>query len=244
MAYLELKMASKSYGAQQILEDLSFEIGEGEVLAVLGKSGCGKSTLLKGIAGLEAFEQGELRLAGRDYSQLKSNQREMVYLYQAPLLFPHLNVFENIAFGLRLRKLPKAEVKAAVEEMLSALELEGLADRKPHQLSGGQQQRVAFGRAIIIQPKVLLLDEPFGKLDSQTRAKMQQLFQDIRKKYKITAILVTHDLKEALLMGDRLAYMEAGKLEVYPNREAFLTDPRTGVQEELDFWKGLDLDKK
>ncbi len=244
MAYLELKMASKSYGEQQILQDLSFKMGEGEVLAVLGKSGCGKSTLLKGIAGLESLDKGELLLAGEDFNKLPANQREMVYLYQAPLLFPHLNVFENIAFGLKLKQQPKSAIKEAVEEMMKALELADLGKRMPAQLSGGQQQRVAFGRAVIIQPKVLLLDEPFGKLDSPTRKKMQEFFQKIRKQYKITAIFVTHDVKEALLMGDQLAYMEAGKLTIFESQEAFLQDPRTGVQEELDFWKNLNPSKK
>lgn len=244
MAYLELKTASKSYGALAVLNDLSLQMKVGEVLAVLGKSGCGKSTLVRAIAGLEQLDKGELFFAGVDYTKRAANERDMLYLNQAPLLFPHLTVFENIAFGLRLRKRAEKEIKAAVEEMLKALELEDLGKRMPAQLSGGQQQRVAFGRAIIIQPKVLLLDEPFGKLDSQTRKKMQGLFQAIRKQFKITAIFVTHDLKEALLMGDRLAYLEAGQLEVFPDQEDFLNDPRTGVQEELEFWKKLGKGKK
>lgn len=243
MAYLELKTASKSYGALQVLDKLSLEMEEGEVLAVLGKSGCGKSTLVRAIAGLEQLDKGELFFAGVDYTKRSANKRDMLYLNQAPLLFPHLNVFENIAFGLRLRKRTEREIKAAVEKMLDALELKDLGKRMPAQLSGGQQQRVAFGRAIIIQPKVLLLDEPFGKLDSQTRKRMQGLFQTIRKQFQITAIFVTHDLKEALLMGDRLAYLEAGQLEVFSNQQAFLQDPRTGVEEELNFWKGIDLEK-
>jgi len=210
------------------------------VLSILGKSGCGKTTLLKIIAGLEHSKEGELQLADQDLTLLAAQQREIVYLYQEPLLFPHLNVFENLAFGLRLRKESKTRIQEKTMKMLLDLELEKEAKRMPQALSGGQRQRVAFGRALIINPKVLLLDEPFGNLDAQTRANMQSLFKKVSEKFNITAVFVTHDLKEALLMGDDFGYMAAGKLEVYKDKKQFLTDTRTGIQEELDFWKTIE----
>lgn len=237
--FLEAIDITKQYGREKVLDGLALQLAEHEMLSILGRSGSGKTTLLKVLAGLERPEQGRVFLEGREVSALPPNRRDIVYLYQEPLLFPHLNVFENVAFGLRLRKAPEAQLRKQVDEMLDNLELPGQAAKMPHQLSGGQRQRVAFGRALIINPKVLLLDEPFGALDAETRASMQQLLKHIARKFAITALFVTHSLKEALLMGSRIGMMQAGKLKVYDNRKAFIEDAETGVRAEAAFWKEI-----
>lgn len=236
MYFLELKNVKKNFGAARVLNDLSFGLEARQTLAVLGRSGCGKTTLLKVIAGLLDGE-GEILLEKSDISHWPPQQRGIVYIYQEPLLFPHLNVFENVAFGLRLRKNPTEEVKTRTDAMLMDLGLADHAQKMPTELSGGQKQRVAFGRALIIQPKLLLLDEPFGALDVETRGQMQQLYQQVAAAQGITSIFVTHDLKESLLMGNRWGYMENGHLDIFDHVEAFSSDPRTGVRSEIDFWK-------
>jgi ABC-type Fe3+/spermidine/putrescine transport system ATPase subunit len=154
-------------------------------------------------------------------------------------LFPNLNVFENIAFGLKIRKVASADIKSKVEEMLINLELTEHSKKMPHQISGGQKQRVAFGRALIINPPLILLDEPFSSLDVETRANMQALYKTIAKKFNITALFVTHDLKEALLMGDQISYMDNGGLEIFENKQDFINSDKTGVKNEIDFWNNL-----
>ncbi len=228
---------NKRFGSEQVLEEVSFSLAERETLSVLGRSGSGKTTLLKILAGLESADEGEILLNGQRINEQSPQERGIVYLYQEALLFPHLNVFENLAFGLRLRRTPSPEIKRAVEEMLARLGLSEQASKMPHQLSGGQKQRVSFGRALIINPKVLLLDEPFGALDVETRSSMQAFLKEVSLEYQITAIFVTHDLKEALLMGDRIGYMRTGKLDIYDSKEAFVQDPRTEAQSEIEFWK-------
>lgn len=237
--FLQIHQLHKSYGREAVLRGLELSLDGRETLSVLGRSGCGKTTLLKVIAGLETADAGALRLADRDVTLAEPQTRGAVYLYQEPLLFPHLNVRENIAFGLRLRNEPAGEVRRRVDEMLEDLELTPHARKMPTQLSGGQRQRVAFGRAIIIRPALLLLDEPFASLDVEIRGAMQQVFKRLVKRYEIAAIFVTHDLKEALLMGDRIAFMKEGRLHAYDSREAFIRDPDIGVLEEIAFWKGL-----
>jgi putrescine transport system ATP-binding protein len=227
------------FGAEQVLRGLSFKLQAQETLAILGRSGCGKTTLLKCLAGLQAPDAGDILLSGKSILNQKPQQRGMVYLYQEALLFPHLNVFENVAFGLRLRRETEASVREQTSRLLENLDLAAQAGKMPEQLSGGQKQRVAFGRALIVNPQILLLDEPFGNLDVETRANMQDLFRRVAAEYHITAVFVTHDLKEAVRMGDRLAYLENGRLDVFENLAAFIADPRTGMQQELDFWKKL-----
>ncbi len=238
--FLEATNIHKSFGAEEVLSGLAFQLDEHEMLSVLGRSGSGKTTLLKILAGLEQPDEGLVLLEGKDLSAVPPNRRNMVYLYQEPLLFPHLNVFENVAFGLRLRKMPESEITSRVGEMLANLELPEQARKMPHQLSGGQKQRVAFGRALIINPKVLLLDEPFGALDAETRASMQRLLKRIAQDFAITALFVTHGLKEALLMGDRIGLMQGGELHIYQSKKAFIEDAETGVKAEMDFWRGLE----
>ncbi|GAB3341340.1 hypothetical protein GCM10027429_29560 [Marivirga atlantica] len=241
--HLEIEKISKSYGNEEVIKDLSLQLEANKTLSILGKSGCGKTTMLKIIAGLTKPDNGSIKMAGKDISDLSPEKRGIVYLYQEDLLFPHLNVFENIAFGLRIRKENEADINRKVNEMLLFLELEKQAQRMPHELSGGQRQRVSFGRAIIINPSILLLDEPFGSLDSGTRQRMQHLFKDMADKFQITSLLVTHDLKEAILMGDQIGFMKKGRLQVYNSRDEFINDPQTGVQSELHFWEGLKNEK-
>lgn len=237
---LSIQNLHKAYHTHTVLDQVSLKLPQGQVLAVLGRSGCGKTTLLKALAGLLTPDAGSINWAGERMDAAPLREREMVYLFQEPLLFPHLTVFENLAYGLRVRKEADTQVQHKVAQMLHELELEEHAQKKPSQLSGGQRQRVAFGRAIIFLPRVLLLDEPFASLDAQTRTSMQKLFLRLVRKYHITALFVTHDVKEALLVGDRFAHMAAGKLQVYTSREAFIADPQTGVRDELAFWSALE----
>jgi len=236
MPLLSVENIRKSFGGTPVLNGVSFDLAAHETLAILGRSGCGKTTLLKILAGLLDSE-GRISLNATDITAQAPQQRGIIYLYQESLLFPHLNVFENIAFGLRLRKTAPDIVKNRTEAMLVGLGLTEHAQKMPTELSGGQKQRVAFGRALIIQPRLLLLDEPFGALDVETRTQMQELYKKVAAEQGISSVFVTHDLKEAVLMGDRLGYMESGNLHIYQNLQAFSTDPRTGMQQELNFWQ-------
>jgi ABC-type Fe3+/spermidine/putrescine transport system ATPase subunit len=241
---LRVEQVVKRFGKEEVLHQLSFELAPYEVLSILGRSGSGKTTLLKIIAGLETEDEGSIYWNDQLMNPVPANKRGIVYLYQEALLFPHLNIFENVAFGLRIRKLPEAEVRLKVSAMLDRLGISDQAEKRPEQLSGGQKQRVAFGRALVINPRVLLLDEPFGALDTETRSQMQDLLIRVLKEGQTTAVFVTHDLKEALLVGDRLGKIERGSLHLYPNKEAFIQDPATGVQGELDFWKSIRASSK
>ncbi len=241
--FLEVQNIVKSFGHEQVVKDLTFSLEAKKTLSILGKSGCGKTTMLKTIGGLVAPELGRIRLNGEDITHKKPEKRNIVYLYQEDLLFPHLNAFENIAFGLRLKKISNRIIRGQVKHMLGSLDLASQAEKMPNQLSGGQRQRVSFGRAIITNPSLLLLDEPFGSLDAGTRQRMQGLFKKLAQEFDITSLFVTHDLKEAMLMGDEIGFMQAGILKVYTNKSDFIVDPETGVKEEIKFWGGL-LGKK
>ncbi len=229
----------KSFGPERVLNGCDLTVPEHATLSVLGRSGSGKTSLLKIIAGLETADAGTVVLDGEPLDAVPAYRRNIVYLYQEALLFPHLTVAENIAFGLRIRKLERAEVDRRVREMLESLNLLEHAGKSPEQLSGGQRQRVAFGRALVINPRVLLLDEPFGALDVETRREMQAFFKRIATKFRITSVFVTHDLKEALIMGDTLGVMDKGVLRHYSDRAAFIADAETGVGREIEFWQKL-----
>ena len=237
--FLEIKNIQKTYNGQAVLKDVSFDLPAYGTMSILGKSGCGKSTLLKIIAGLEQADKGTIELQQKDLTHLAPQLRNIVYLFQESLLFPHLSVFENIAFGLRIRKVSPGEVKQKVTAMAELLELTGHFHKMPHQLSGGQKQRVAFGRALILNPPLILLDEPFSSLDVEIRASMQDLYKTVAQQFAITALFVTHDLKEALLMGDSISYMDEGNLQIFNSHHDFIQDSRMGVQNEINFWKGL-----
>ena len=178
-------------------------------------------------------------LDGIDITTRPPQKRGIVYLYQEPLLFPHLNVFDNIAFGLHIKKVNPADIKNQVHVMIKNLDLTPHTWKMPDQLSGGQKQRVAFGRAIIVNPSLLLLDEPFASLDVETRATMQHLFKELSAQFGITSIFVTHDLKEALLIGDQIAYMKKGSITTYSSKNSFINDPEVGVLNEIAFWSNL-----
>ncbi len=236
---LEAQGIAKTFGREPVLAGVSFALEREETLGILGRSGSGKTTLLKILAGLESADAGEIALDGAAIGHLEPRRRGIVYLYQEPLLFPHLDVFENVAFGLRLRGEAEAEVQARVEELLARLGIAAHARKEPHRLSGGQRQRVSFGRALIVGPRLLLLDEPFSNLDADTRAEMQMLFREVAAAYRIAAILVTHDLKEAIKMSGRLAHLENGRLRVYASLAEALADPGLGAAREIEFWQSL-----
>lgn len=236
---LSVQHINKKYKQELILSDVSLTIEARQTLSILGKSGCGKTTLLKIIAGIVVQDKGAILLNEINIDALPPNQKNIVYMSQEPLLFPHLTVFENIAFGLRIRKEKNATINTSVDELIESLGLTAHRSKMPEQLSGGQKQRVNFGRALIINPPLLLLDEPFGNLDTQTRAEMQLLFKEVTEKLSSSAIFVTHDIKEALIMGDSIGYMKEGSLKTYVDKQSFITDSNTGVQQELAFWKNL-----
>jgi heme ABC exporter ATP-binding subunit CcmA len=239
MMLLVAEHISKQFASVPVLQQVSFSLRAIHTLSILGKSGCGKTTLLKIIAGLTAPDKGNILLNGTNINQQPANKRKIVYMGQEPLLFPHLTVFENIAFGLRIQKMPGNLVKEKVQQLLFQLGLQEHQQKMPHQLSGGQQQRVNFGRALIINPPLLLLDEPFGNLDAQTRTEMQQLFKQVAQQFSITTLFVTHDIKEALLMGDSIGYMQQGQLTIYNSQQSFIADGNTGAAQEIAFWQSL-----
>jgi putative spermidine/putrescine transport system ATP-binding protein len=210
---LALVGISHWFGATQALEDVSFAIMPGELIALLGPSGCGKTTLLQIIAGFLRPSAGEVRLDGRRINHVPANRRRVGMVFQNYALFPHLSVFENVAYGLRARKAPSAAMKDKTAEMLALVKMTGLAKRLPNQLSGGQQQRVALARALAIEPGVVLLDEPFSALDKNLRLDMQIEIKGLLKNYGVTSIIVTHDQEEALSMADRIVVLNRGRVE-------------------------------
>ena len=237
--FLEVAGLFSAFQGETVLSGVDLSVGRGGALCVVGRSGAGKTTLLKTIAGLLSPEAGSIRLDGREITELPAERRGIVYLYQEALLFPHLTVLENIAFGLRLRKTPQAEVARSVGALIDELELQGHEGKMPHQLSGGQRQRVAFGRALIVGPALLLLDEPFSSLDSEARAVMQQLYKRIARQHGMTSIFVTHSIKEALLMGETIASLEGGRARSFASLTEFIAAPESGVAGEVAFWKSL-----
>jgi spermidine/putrescine ABC transporter ATP-binding subunit len=206
---VELQGVTKRYDSAIGVRDVDLQVRRGEFFSLLGPSGCGKSTTLRLIAGFEQANEGDVIIAGRSMRGIPPYARNIGIVFQSYALFPHLDVFENVAFGLRTRKIRGSALKDRVERALAMVELEGLARRKPHQLSGGQQQRVALARAVVIEPDVLLLDEPLGALDKKLRENMQVRLIDLHRQLGITTIYVTHDQEEALTMSDRIAVMSS-----------------------------------
>ena len=198
MSFLSVANVSKSFGGPPVVQDVSLEVASGEFFALLGPSGCGKTTLLRMIAGFETPDSGIIRIDGEAMNTVPPHQRPTNMVFQSYAIFPHLNVFDNIAYGLRKLRLPKDVLRAKVEAMLATVRLEGLGARAADQLSGGQRQRVALARALVREPKILLLDEPLGALDKRLREAMQVELRAIQRKVGITFLLVTHDQEEAL----------------------------------------------
>ena len=209
---IELKGICKSYDGETVLNNIDLDIYDNELVTMLGPSGCGKTTTLRIIAGFESPDAGKVFFDGKDITDLPPYQRHVNTVFQRYALFPHLNVYENIAFGLRISKVPEAEIAERVREMLRLVNLQGFEKRHVTTLSGGQQQRVAIARALVNKPRVLLLDEPLGALDLKLRKDMQQELKTIRKQTGITFIYVTHDQEEALSLSDRVVVMNAGEI--------------------------------
>jgi len=212
-AVLELKAINKRFGDKVVVRDLDLAIHRGEFITILGPSGCGKTTVLRCIGGLELPDSGSILINGIDYTTQLSERRPVNTVFQSYALFPHMTVFDNIAFGLRMQKLPKDEITQRVTEALTTVQLTGFDTRKPHQLSGGQQQRVAIARAIVNRPKILLLDECLSALDYKLRLQMQNELKQLQRKLGIPFIYVTHDQEEALSMSDRILVMRDGAVE-------------------------------
>ena len=225
---LELKEIKKSFTeGEAVLDNISLEISKGEFITLLGSSGCGKTTTLRIIAGLEQPDAGSVWLDGREVTGLEPNQRDVNTVFQNYALFPHMNVAENIGYGLKLKKVPKSEIRKKVSRMLELVQLEGYEKRKPSELSGGQKQRVAIARALVNNPKVLLLDEPLGALDLQLRRAMQIELKHLQKKLGITFIYITHDQEEAINMSDRIAVMRDGCIEQIGTPDEIYNHPKT-----------------
>ncbi|NMM12384.1 MAG: polyamine ABC transporter ATP-binding protein [Rhodoferax sp.] len=210
--FLQIKRVVKQFDEVYAVDDLSLEIAQGEIFGLLGSSGCGKSTLLRLLAGFELPTSGKILLAGQDIGALAPYERPINMMFQSYALFPHLNVWDNIAFGLRRERLPKADIVARVEQLLELVQLKPYVKRKPHQLSGGQQQRVALARSLAKRPQLLLLDEPLAALDAKLRKKTQLELVDIIEQVGVTCIMVTHDQEEAMTMATRIGVMNEGKL--------------------------------
>ena len=226
-ASVDVRSLTKAYDAVVALKAIDLSIAPGEFVALLGPSGCGKTTLLRCIAGLIAPSGGDVLVDGRDITALPVHRRGLGMVFQSYALFPHMTVGENVAFGLRMRGVPKADRTAAVAKALGLVHMEGLVERYPAQLSGGQQQRVALARSLVTNPSVLLLDEPFGALDAQLRDSMQIELRSMQRKLGITAVFVTHDQREAFTMADRVAVLSGGTLQQFDKPSAIYNRPAT-----------------
>jgi ABC-type Fe3+/spermidine/putrescine transport system ATPase subunit len=222
-----LRAISKRFGKTSVLEDISFDVAEGEALVLLGASGSGKTTILRVIAGLEQPYTGKVMLHGKDVTELPARERGVGVIFQSYALFPKMTVEKNIGYGLRIRRRPRKEIKKAVNELLSLVQLEEHRKKYPSQLSGGQQQRVAIARTLAYKPEVLLFDEPFGALDAQTRVHLRREIRALLRKVNVPAIFITHDQEEALELGDRIAVINTGHIEQIGTPEQIYNHPAT-----------------
>jgi putative spermidine/putrescine transport system ATP-binding protein len=252
---LEITGVRKTFGPVHAVDGVQLSVVKGEFFALLGPSGCGKTTLLRVIAGIYPSDAGSVTLNGRDITRAPMHRRNMAMVFQSYALFPHLSAFDNVAFGLRARRLPRDEIRGRVAEALALVRLEALSARYPAQMSGGQQQRVALARALAVRPELLLLDEPLSNLDARLRDEMRVEIRDLQRRLGITTVLVTHDIGEAFTMSDRMGVMQDGKIvqigrseDIYnhpanrfvanfvgPTNELPLTD----IEEEPGGWLGL-----
>jgi ABC-type Fe3+/spermidine/putrescine transport system ATPase subunit len=227
-ATIRLDDVTKTFDGRVLAVDgVTLDIAAGEFFSLLGPSGCGKTTSLRMIAGFELPDSGRVHVAGQDITDLPVHKRDMGMVFQSYALFPHRTVAENVAFGLRMREVPKPEIERRVKAALAQVALTGLEERKPGQLSGGQQQRVALARALVVEPRVLLCDEPLGALDRKLRQQMQFELKELQKRLGVTLVFVTHDQEEALAMSDRIAVMNHGKVEQVGAPTEIYERPRT-----------------
>ena len=229
MASITLSHIQKTYGkgakANTVIHDLSAEIGDGEFVVIVGPSGCGKSTLLRMVAGLEEISSGTLSIGPRVVNELEPAQRDIAMVFQNYALYPHMSVFENMAYGLKIAKVPEADIRARVDKAAGILELSHLLERKPRELSGGQRQRVAMGRAIVRQPQVFLFDEPLSNLDAKLRAQTRLEIQKLHRDLGITSLFVTHDQVEAMTLAQRMIVMNGGHMEQFGTPEEVYNRP-------------------
>ena len=224
---VQIKDINKFYGDAHVVKDLSLDVYEGEFLTILGSSGSGKSTTLRMVAGFEQPTTGEILLDGVNVADKEPFERDVNTVFQSYALFPHMTIFDNVAYGLRMKKVPKDEIRTRVMDMLDLVQLGGFEGRKPSQLSGGQRQRVAIARALVNRPKILLLDEPLGALDLKLRKQMQLELKRLQRKLDITFLYVTHDQEEALTMSDRIAIMHDGVLEQVGDAHQIYEEPKS-----------------
>ncbi|WP_172123137.1 MULTISPECIES: ABC transporter ATP-binding protein [unclassified Devosia] len=228
MSYLEVRNATKQFGSTfTALAGVSIAVERGEFFTLLGPSGCGKTTLLRAIAGFNDLSSGEITLDGANLRVVPPHQRDIGMVFQDYAVFPHLSVFDNVAFGLKPRKVPAAEIKTRVTTALEAVRLGAMADRLPAAMSGGQQQRIGLARAMVINPRLLLMDEPLSNLDAKLRIELREEIRDIQKQVDIATIYVTHDQEEALAISDRICVMSAGKIEQIGTPQQIYGDPQT-----------------
>ncbi|MGZ4333617.1 MAG: ABC transporter ATP-binding protein, partial [Gaiellaceae bacterium] len=224
---IALDGVSKRFGSHTAVDDVTLEIREGEFFSMLGPSGCGKTTSLRMIAGFEAPDSGRVVLQGTDVTTTSANRRPVNMVFQQYALFPHMSIYDNVAFGLKVKRVPRSEHRDRIHELLRIVDLEGYENRRPRQLSGGQQQRVALARALVNRPAALLLDEPLGALDVKLRKQMQLELKRIQHELGTTFVYVTHDQEEALAMSDRIAVMNRGKVEQLGSPREIYDRPRT-----------------
>jgi putative spermidine/putrescine transport system ATP-binding protein len=225
MSFLSVETLNKSYGTTTVFQDIDFAAERGEFVTLLGPSGCGKSTLLRCIAGLTAVDSGRILLDGEDIVPKSPQKRGIAMVFQSYALFPNMTVEQNVAFGLRMQKVPAAESAQRVREALEMVELGPLAARYPHQLSGGQCQRVALARSLVTRPRLLLLDEPLSALDARIRKHLREQIRRIQQELKLTTVFVTHDQEEALTLSDRIVLMNAGRIVQSGDAETLYTAP-------------------
>jgi putative spermidine/putrescine transport system ATP-binding protein len=227
-ATIKLANVTKTFDGRVVaVDEVTLDIAAGEFFSLLGPSGCGKTTSLRMIAGFERPDSGRVHVAGQDITDLPVHRRDMGMVFQSYALFPHRTVAQNVAFGLRMREVPRPEIERRVEAALAQVALTGLEERKPGQLSGGQQQRVALARALVVEPRVLLCDEPLGALDRKLRQQMQFELKELQKRLGVTLVFVTHDQEEALAMSDRIAVMNSGRVEQVGTPTEIYERPRT-----------------